>query len=107
MAFYAVLLPWHTVSQAITPLLVAAQAMEPPCPDHPAPGNGKQDPDKPRTNCPICKGLGTLHLAVGANVFAVAATVGASSPLPQAPDDDLVPGTKIAPQSRGPPVLST
>jgi hypothetical protein len=106
MAFYAVLVPWHTVSQAITPLLAAAEAVAPPCHDHAAMADGQQGPAKPRTNCPICKGLGTLNLATAAQAFLVLATAAESTPLPLSSDDDLVPGEDVVPQSRGPPLLS-
>ncbi len=106
MAFYAVLVPWHTVSQAITPLLAAAEAIDPPCHDHAAMADGQSGPGKSRTNCPICKGLGTLNLATAAQAFLVIAMSRESTPLPQAPDEDLVPGEDVIPQSRGPPLLS-
>ncbi len=106
MAFYAVLIPWHTVSQAITPLLAAAEVLTAPCHDHGAAPEGQSGPGKSRTNCPICKGLGTLNLATAAQAFLVIANVAESTPLPQAPDEDLVPGEDVTPQSRGPPLLS-
>jgi hypothetical protein len=106
MAFYAVLIPWHTVSQAITPLLAAADAVTPPCHDHTAATHGQSGPGKSRTNCPICKGFGTLNLATAAQAFPVVVHVAESTPLPQAPNEDLVPGEDVAPQSRGPPLLS-
>jgi hypothetical protein len=105
MAFYAVLVPWHTVSQAITSLLAAAEAVDRPCHDHAAMADGQSGPAKPLTNCPICKGLGTLNLATAAQAFLVVATTAQSTPLPQAPDEDLVPGEDVIPQSRGPPLL--
>jgi len=106
MAFYAVLIPWHTVSQAITPLLAAAEAVTPPCHDSTAGADGQSAPGKSRTNCPICKGLGTLNLATAAQAFLVVANVAESTPVPKAPDEDLVPGEDVTPQSRGPPTFS-
>ncbi len=106
MAFYAVLVPWHTVSQAITPLLAAAEAVAHPVTTTGQRRKASRGPAKPRTNCPICKGLGTLNLATAAQAFLVIANVAESTPLPRAPDEDLVPGEDVIPQSRGPPLLS-
>jgi hypothetical protein len=66
MAFYAVLVPWHAVSQATTPTLALAKSSEPLCHastrEH---AKSPQQPLKPPTNCPICKGFAALHLATG------------------------------------------
>ncbi len=109
MAFYAVLIPWHTVSQATTPLAFAASSLEPPCHEQAAPVDvpNKSKPLKSRTGCPICKGLGTLNIATGAQTYVFVANVAESFLLPQPPDDDLVQGAKLAPQSRGPPAFSS
>jgi hypothetical protein len=106
-AFYAVLLPWHTVSQAITPL-PNARSLEPPCHHALAAAEDSSkspQPLKPRSNCPICKGFAALHLATGvpANVLVVKVAVIAS--LTPVAKDDLADATAHPPQSRGPPSL--
>ena len=70
MAFYAVLLPWHTNSQTLAQI---AQAELMPAAGHhchkvavsdPAPGT---KPSK-RSHCPICSGFAALQLAVAGTV---------------------------------------
>jgi hypothetical protein len=109
MAFYAVLIPWHTVSQATMSLAMATNSHQLACHQQATAPNepDKSNPVKSRTGCPICNGLGTLLLATGAQAYVLVADVAESSLLPQAPDDDFVQGAKIAPQSRSPPTLSS
>jgi hypothetical protein len=112
MAFYAVLLPWHTVSQATTEIAPAGLAglSEPPCHQSVAmAGRGAKapEPSKQRTHCPICCGLAALHLAVSPPTNALAVTVDAGALLPPAVEDDLADAAVPAPQSRGPPPVST
>ena len=64
MAFYVVLLPWHTLSQA-TLQVSQTSAVEAPCPHAMAGGGSKTSkPEKPRTHCPICNGLAALQTAI-------------------------------------------
>ena len=65
MIFYAVLVPWHTVSQA-TVGVVRPDGTLPPCHQAAAkPNDPSSAPSGHRTKCPICNGFGTLHLAAG------------------------------------------
>jgi hypothetical protein len=109
MAFYVVLLPWHTVSQATAGTAPAAIAglAEPPCHQSEEGAGAKtQVPSKQRTHCPICNGFAALQLAVSAPANAPAVRVTAAPlPLPAA-DDDLADVAVPAPQSRGPPLVS-
>src|SRR6476659_2391600 len=63
MAFYAVLLPWHTVSQATGPPLSLGKSFGPPCHQASAAGDDANTPQpaKPRTHCPICNGFAAFH----------------------------------------------
>jgi hypothetical protein len=100
MAFYAVLVPWHTVSQATTPSLALAKSSEPPCHRE----NAKTpQPLKPPTNCPICKGFAAFHLATGVSVNMLLVRVAASASLLRPGDDGLTKATAHTPQNRGPP----
>jgi hypothetical protein len=112
MAFYAVLLPWHTVSQATTEIAPAGLTglSEPPCHQSVAmAGRGTKapEPSKPRTRCPICSGFVALHLAVSPPTNTLAVTVDAGALLPPAAEDDLADAAVPAPHSRGPPPVST
>jgi len=80
VTFYALLFPWHTVSQTLlqlgrTELGIASLA---PCHEKAAeaqggPANGSK-PAKPRTHCPICNGLASLQTALaGAPEIAIPA----------------------------------
>ena len=70
MSFYAVLVPWHTVSQATANVVQPDFASgQPHCHQMLAKQGlpSKQStPSGPRTKCPICNGFGALHLAAGA-----------------------------------------
>ncbi|MGC2410619.1 MAG: DUF2946 family protein [Methyloceanibacter sp.] len=111
MAFYAVLVPWHTVSQATTGLLHSdlAKSFEPSC-DHASAASGESSkspqPVKPQTHCPICKGFAALHLALDAPANVLTVRGAAGTLLLPAAEDDLADTTPRAPRSRGPPLLS-
>src|SRR5690242_6745092 len=62
MAFYVVLVPWHTVSQASLQLL-QANLVASPCHQTMAQRSSTPKPDKPTTKCPICNGLAVLQIA--------------------------------------------
>jgi hypothetical protein len=70
MAFYAVLFPWHTVSQAAAQFLPSTleKSSKPICHDsEPLPSDGgskSSPPAKPPSQCPICKGFAALQLAL-------------------------------------------
>jgi hypothetical protein len=105
MALYAVLVPWHIVSQATLALeggIAAIDAM-PPCHDASAGGPSKSPVHK--THCPICTGLASLHLGLAcAGVGAVAAADSSATvfPLRHVP---LTAPVVQAPPSRAPPLL--
>jgi hypothetical protein len=113
MAFYVVLLPWHTVSQATAEIAPTGLAglSEPPCHQSAAAMAGREtkapEPSKQRTHCPICSGFVALHLAVSPPTNTLAVTVDAGALLPPAVEDDLADAAVPAPQSRGPPSIST
>ena len=113
MAFYAVLLPWHTVSQATAEIAPTGLAglSEPPCHQGAAAMAGRgtkaPEPSKPRTHCPICSGFVALHLAVSPPTNTLGVTVDAGALLPLVAEDDLADAVVPAPQSRGPPPVST
>jgi len=109
VAFYAVLFPWHTVSQTLlqlgrTELGVASIA---PCHEKAADARGgpasDSKPGKPRTNCPICNGFASMQTAfAGAAEIAIPAreqTCAASPGL----DECLAAAASPTPLSRGPP----
>ena len=101
MAFYVVLVPWHTVSQAslqlLQPKLVAS-----PCHRTMARGSSTPKPDKPTTKCPICNGLAALQIATSGPACHVILRV-AESDTAVATTKDSVADTPVrAPQNRGP-----
>ncbi len=111
VAFYAVLFPWHTVSQTLlelgwTQLGVASIA---PCHEKAADAQGgpasNTKPAKPRTNCPICNGFASMQTAfAGAAEFAIPPRERICA---AAPGLDECPAAAASPTpvSRGPPHL--
>jgi hypothetical protein len=111
MIFYAVLLPWHTVSQATAALAQADVASSQVSCHHAllqqsAPSKRSQ-PSRPPTNCPICKGFGTLHLAAGVPAILIVLGTSESEELPTLVVLGIADTNWRAPRSRGPPGLST
>jgi hypothetical protein len=110
MAFYAVLLPWHTVSQATGPPPSLGKAFEPPC--HQVSAAGDNDaktpqPAKPRTHCPICNGFAAFHFAAPTLASILFERTAVHAAVLHAVEDGLVGVTARAPRSRGPPTSST
>ena len=111
MAFYAVLLPWHTVSQVareIAPTAIAGLS-EPPCHQNATAEPGRDtkapEPSKPRTHCPICSGFAALQLAVADTAIAMHALPELGSTHFAGTDHRLADALVLAPQIRGPPSL--
>jgi hypothetical protein len=111
MAFYAVLLPWHIVSQASVAFAAPAQAM---AAEHPCHGHDEAVADqtikgaKPagKTHCPICTGLGVLHLAVASAATAFPALPERPAVAFDSTEDHLIEASVHSPQSRAPPRLT-
>lgn len=105
IAFYSLLLPWHLTSQFAASLFQAefgslAGVM---CSGTSSTADNPATPGAPTTNCPICKGLASFHLAVEP------ATIAALSP-PEIGEaffaslrDDAAGAPLLTPRSRGPP----
>ena len=109
--FYAVLVPWHTVSQATGLLLQLDGASPQPLCHHTlvkagAPSKPSQSP-RPSTNCPICKGFGALHLAAGVPANFIVLRTRESEELPTIVVLGIADTSWRAPRSRSPPGLST
>jgi hypothetical protein len=108
MAFYTMLLPWHTVSQATTALVGSGLeiAAELPCHNFSAAPNGepsKGSAPANKTHCPICSGFAALQLTLaGAGIYVVTPPE-AGSFVHHCTHDDLASIKLRAPQSRGPP----
>jgi hypothetical protein len=108
MAFYAVLLPWHIVSQASVAFAAPAQAM---AAEHPCHGHDEAVADqtikgaKPagKTHCPICTGLGVLHLAVASAATAFPALPERPAVAFDSTEDHLIEALVHSPRSRAPP----
>ena len=107
MAFYAVILPWHTVSQATNALVGTGLGItaELPChnistePD----GEPKGSPPANKTHCPICSGFAALQLTLVGAAIDVVAPPEAGDSVRHCTRDDLASIFLRAPQSRGPP----
>ncbi len=107
MAFYAVLFPWHTVSQAtlaLDPALAWADAA-PMC--HSTPADSQQKPGAPKTHCPICSGFAALHFALAGAWITIAVPTTAGAVLADGTQEHLTAIAVRTPQSRGPPSLLT
>lgn len=109
MAFYAVLLPWHTVSQATTALVASGvgTTSAAPCHDASAATKNEQSPKgsapSNKSHCPICSGFAALQLTLAGAAIDVATPPEAGSILPHCRLGDLASIKLPAPQSRGPP----
>jgi hypothetical protein len=103
MAFYVVLLPWHTLSQT-TLQLSQTSAVAPPCP-HAMVGEGSKipKPEKPRTHCPICNGLAPLQTAVSVPATPFLLRIVEGDVEHTACEDRVAKSPAPIPQSRGPP----
>ena len=103
MMFYAVLLPWHTLSQT-TLKLSQTSAVTAPCP-HAMVGEGSKTskPEKPRTKCPICMGFAALQIAVSAPACSIIFWTADSDTLQAGSDESVANRPARTPQSRGPP----
>jgi hypothetical protein len=105
MAFYAMLLPWHTVSQTSIALAAAGFATNPvPICHAEAPG----DPSKPaqptkQTHCPICNGFAALQFAVAGTPIALPLPPQVTGKHALGSEDHLTDALVLAAQSRGPP----
>ncbi|HMK40316.1 MAG TPA: DUF2946 family protein [Methyloceanibacter sp.] len=108
MTFYAMLFPWHTVSQ--TSLLLAqagfATSTVPICHTE-APG----DPAKPaqpakQTHCPICNGFAALQFALAGTSIAPVLPPQISGKHAFGTDDHLGDAVVQSAQSRAPPSQS-
>jgi hypothetical protein len=105
MALYAMLFPWHTVSQ--TSMLLAQAGLStsavPICHTE-APG----DPAKPaqptkQTHCPICNGFAALQFALAGASIALVLPAQPSGKHAFGAEDHLADAVVQAAQSRGPP----
>ena len=105
MAFYAMLFPWHTVSQ--TSMLLAqagfATSTVPICHTD-VPG----DPAKPaqpakQTHCPICNGFAALQFALAGAPIALPLPPQVAGKHTFGSEDHLTDALVLAAQSRGPP----
>ena len=111
MAFYAVLFPWHTVSQATAQLLPSklAKPSKPLCHDGgPSSDGGSKSspPAKPLSQCPICKGFGALQLALVSAAKVVFVRPESSASAYRMGEDGISARPVRAPQNRGPPLLA-
>ena len=109
MIFYAVLVPWHTVSQA-TANVVQPDGARAHHPCHQAaakPNDSSQRsaPSAPRTKCPICKGFGVLHLAAGVPLIFVVCCTSEHEELHASYVQAVAKTDRHPPQNRGPPIL--
>jgi hypothetical protein len=112
MAFYTVLVPWHTVSQATTALVSSRLGITSaaPCHDASAATKNKQSSKgsapSNKSHCPICSGFAALQLTLAGAAIDVVTPPEAGDILHQCTLEQLA-GTKLrAPQSRGPPHFS-
>lgn len=106
MAFYAVLIPWHTVSQAtlgLDPAQAWADAA-PMCHSISA-ADSQQKPGTPKTHCPICGGFAALQFALAGAWIAVVLPTDTGAVLADGTQAHLTAIAVRAPQSRGPPPL--
>jgi hypothetical protein len=110
MAFYAVLIPWHTVSQTamlLAQLELGTSAM-PLCHGDSTPAGepSKNSSPSKQTHCPICSGFAALQFALANPGIVAVVSPEAGDVVTGIAQDNLTAATVPAPQSRGPPFLS-
>jgi len=103
--FYAVLVPWHTLSQ--TTIELSQTAAVAPCP-HTMVGEASKTskPEKPRTKCPICNGFAALQMAVSAPACSLILRIAEEDAAQATLKDSVTAAGARTPQSRGPPFSS-
>src|SRR5215831_9613149 len=110
MIFYAALVPWHAVSQAIGDTAGPGGLNSlPPCHQTLAQTEAPAKtslPSKPRTKCPICSGIGALHLAASVPAGFVIVRASSGEALPVVLDQGIVTSGWHSPRGRSPPALS-
>jgi hypothetical protein len=101
VAFYALLLPWHLVSQFDRQLFAAefGVAAELIC----SGGTGADVPGAPASGCPICKGLAAFQIALAPAPQILAPPASVRAPAALALREDVVSAEPLRPRSRGPP----
>ena len=111
MAFYAVLIPWHRVSQASLALAGSPVALvaEPPChgiagvPSETRGETTKGSHPAGKTHCPICTGFAALPLALASPAIALPAPPELGAARFNVTQRHLAALPVPAPQSRAPP----
>ncbi|KAB2944043.1 MAG: DUF2946 domain-containing protein [Hyphomicrobium sp.] len=105
IALYALLLPWHLVSQFERQLFGAefGAAAELICSSGTQSGGSPSIPGAPTTSCPICKGLAAFQFALAPAPLVVAAPMPLRSPALLALREDVAGAAALSPRSRGPP----
>jgi hypothetical protein len=103
MAFYVILLPWHTLSQTILQLSQTS-ALTAECP-HTMVGEGSKtsNPEKPRTHCPICNGIAALQIAISAPAAPFVLRIAKGDVEQASCEEGVADAPARTPQSRGPP----
>jgi hypothetical protein len=108
MAFYAVLIPWHTVSQATAQSAQSQRttAINSPCHEIGKAPAKQRDPIKPQTNCPICKGFAKLQFATSASPTVLAFAFEVVEPFTAISAECVQCSRCESPPSRAPPSFS-
>jgi hypothetical protein len=105
MAFYAVLIPWHTVSQAAAQLPHPSDKLsQPNCHSSGPQGSKGSLPAKPLSQCPICKGFAALQFALSGTTSLAFIPSAITDFTTQSAEDSLSARLIQAPQNRGPPL---
>lgn len=105
IAFYSLLLPWHLTSQFAARLFQAefGNLAGVLCSTTPASAENPATPGAPATNCPICKGLASFHLAVEPAAPAALSPPQIGEQYFASLRDDAAGAPTLTPRSRGPP----
>lgn len=109
MAFYAILLPWHTVSQATTALVASRLGITSAAPCHDASAATKNEQSSKgsapsnKSHCPICCGFAALQLTLAGAAIDVVTPPEEDDIVRPCTHDDFASIKARAAQSRGPP----
>jgi hypothetical protein len=108
MVFYAMLFPWHTVSQ--TTLLLAqagvGTSIIPICHREATGEPAKPAQPTKQTHCPICNGFAAPQLALTSPPISLSLPTELVGKLLHSTEADLAEASGLTPHNRGPPSLS-
>lgn len=105
VAFYTLLLPWHSTSQLEQQLFAVEFGTDAEVICQTDADGNPVVPHEPATSCPICKGLAAFQLALIPAPAVIAPPSAMPQPQALAVADDIAGAPSLSPRNRGPPAF--